>query len=445
MSKSRSAPAAPPPTRKHLARAAREARQRMYILIATLIVGVLVVGVIGFGVIEQTVIRPRQAVARVGDENISRSQFVNLTRYHRLQLVQQYNQINQAIQFFRSDPTTASYFQQQQQQIVSEMSDPVTMGRNVIDQLIDDILTRNEAAKRGITVSAAEVDTAYKALYGYYPDGTPTPTLTPTNLPTSVPPTVNPTVAARLTALPTLTPSATFTPTATATLTPTATPGPTETPTLEPSATPSPTPFTTQGYAGVVSTVSSSVQKQTGITDADLHHLVESQLYRDRLDKALQAEVPTTQDEVHARAILAADLLTAQAVKQQLDNGGDFVALAAQYSTDTATKDNAGDLGWFGIGELDPAIDTVAFTLTVGVISDPIKAQSTGTGYYLVQVIERGPHALSPSALANKRAAALQTWLDAQRSVTMPDGRALVQIYDNWQSDVPTSPALPTQ
>jgi peptidyl-prolyl cis-trans isomerase D len=444
MSKSRSAPAAPPPTRKHLARAAREARQRRYILIATSVVAVLVIGIIGFGIVDQTVIRPREAIARVGDQNISRSQFVNLTRYHRLQLVQQYNQITQAMQFFASDPTSASYFQQQQQQIVTTMSDPATLGRSVIDQLIDDILTRNEAAKRGITVSAAEVEAAYKALYGFYPNGTPTPTLTPTNAPTQVPPTINPTVVVRLTAAPTITPTATFTPTATATFTPTATPGPTETATPVPSATPSPTPFTTQGYAAVVSTVSSSVKAQSGISDADLHRLVESQLYRTKLDTALQAEVPTTEDEVHARDILVTDLLTAQAIVQQLANGGDFVGLAAKYSTDTTTKDNAGDLGWFGKGQLDPAIDTVVFTQTVGAISPPIQSQS-GTGFHILQVIERGPHAVSPSALATKRSGALQAWLDAQRSVTMADRRSLVQIYDNWQTDVPTSPSIPSQ
>jgi foldase protein PrsA len=124
-----------------------------------------------------------------------------------------------------------------------------------------------------------------------------------------------------------------------------------------------------------------------------------------------------------------------------LSTGGDFVALAAKYSTDAATKDNAGDLGWFAKGELDPAIDTVAFTQTIGVYSAPIVAQS-GTGYHIIQVIERGRHALSPTALANNRSSALQNWLDSQRSVTMPDGRTLVQIYDNWQSDVPTTPGL---
>jgi len=310
--------------------------------------------------------------------------------------------------------------------------------------LVDDLLTRSEAARRGITVSKSEVEVAYQALYGFYPNGTPTPTITATIASTELPPTVNPTVVARLTAAPTLTPTATFTPTATATLTPTATPGPSPTPTLSPTPSATPTPFTTQGFAGVVSTVEGSVQKQTGISDDDLHHLVESQLYHDRLQAALAAEVPTTADEVHARHILVADLLTAQVIVQKLNNGEDFVALAAKYSTDTATKDNAGDLGWFAKGELDPAIDTVAFTQTVGVTSAPIQAQS-GSGFHIIQVIERGQHPLSAAALAGKRSAALQTWLDSQRALTMPDGRPLVQIYDNWQTDVPTSPALPAQ
>ena len=443
MSKTRSAPA-PVPTRKHLARAAREQRQRRYILIGTLVVAVLVIGVIGAGVVDQNVLRPRQAVARVGNQDITRGEFINLTRYKRYQLIQQYDRIAQAMQFFAGDPQSSSYFQQQQQQITTQLSDPTTLGRSVIDQLIDDILIRNEAARRGLTVSSDEVEKAYQGLYGYYPNGTPTPTLTPTDEPTDVPPTINPTVVVMLTKAPTLTPTATFTPTATPTLTPTATPGPSPTATPTLTDTETPTPFTTQGFAGMVSTAVGSIQGVTGITNADLHHLVESQLLQDKLTTALEAEVPVTATEAHARHILVADLLTAQTIQQQLAAGGDFVALAAKYSTDTATKDNAGDLGWFGKGELDPAIDSVAFTQTIGAYSDPIPAQS-GTGYHIIQVIERGPHKLSPLALANARSAAMQNWLDAQRSATMPDGKTLlVQIYDNWQTDVPTSPSLPT-
>ena len=442
MSKSRSAQAAPP-TRKHLARAAREARQRQIILIATIIVSVLVVGVIGYGVVDQTVLRPRQAVARVGDRNITRGDFVNYARYQRLQLVLQYQQVGQALQFFGSDPQSAAYFQQQQQQIQSELSDSATLGRTVIDRLIDDILVRQEAARRGITVSADEVDKALKAFYAFYPNGTPTPTPTATTEPTDIPPTIDATVVVRLTAAPTLTPTATFTPTATATITPTATPGPSPTATATQTATVTATPYTTQGYATVVTNYEANIKKQTGISDTDLRTILESKLYRDKVQAAMQAALPTTADEVHARHILAADLTTAMAIEATLKNGGDFVALAAKFSSDTANKNNAGDLGWFGKGELDPAIDTVAFTQTIGVYSAPIKAQS-GAGYHIIQVLERGQHKLSATALTNQRSSVLQNWFDSQRAVTMADGRTLVQVYDNWQTDVPIVPALPT-
>src|SRR5262249_56898763 len=110
--------------------------------------------------------------------------------------VQQYNQISAELSIFQADPQSAAYFQQQQQQVVNELGDPATLGRGVINQLVDDMLIRMEASRRGITVSPQEVDEAYKALYGYFPNGTPTSTITPTVAPTHVPPTVNPTVAA---------------------------------------------------------------------------------------------------------------------------------------------------------------------------------------------------------------------------------------------------------
>ncbi len=44
------------------------------------------------------------------------------------------------------------------------------MGQTVLDQMIDEELIRQEAAKRGITASKAEVDQAIQASYQYYPE-----------------------------------------------------------------------------------------------------------------------------------------------------------------------------------------------------------------------------------------------------------------------------------
>ena len=82
--------------------------------------------------------------------------------------------------------------------------------------MIDDELACQEAAKRGITVSEAEVDQAIQSAYSFYPNGSPTPTITPTGVSF---PTLSPDTLAfvTLTPLPTNTPLVTNTPTNTAT------------------------------------------------------------------------------------------------------------------------------------------------------------------------------------------------------------------------------------
>jgi parvulin-like peptidyl-prolyl isomerase len=128
-------------------------------------------------------------------------------------------------------------------------------------------------------------------------------------------------------------------------------------------------------------------------------------------------------------------------IVDKLKASGDFVALAAQYSTDTATKNNGGDVGWFGKGEMATEFETAAYSMTVGTVSAPVHSQF---GYHVIQVLAHGQHPVSASALATQRSAALQTWLDAQRSKAMANSQPLVQIFDNWSTDVPTAPALPT-
>ena len=52
----------------------------------------------------------------------------------------------------------------------------------------------------------------------------------------------------------------------------------------------------------------------------------------------------------------------------------DFAQLAQQSSTDAATKDKGGDLGWFAKGGLsDKALEDAAFALQPGQLSDVIQ------------------------------------------------------------------------
>jgi len=98
-------------------------------------------------------------------------------------------------------------------------------------------------------------------------------------------------------------------------------------------------------------------------------------------NKALFAQ----EKEVKASHILVDSLDTANEVKQKLANGGDFAQLAKDYSTDTGTKDNGGDLGFFKSGTMTEEFDKAAFSLKVGEISDPVK---TDYGYHIIKVVE---------------------------------------------------------
>jgi parvulin-like peptidyl-prolyl isomerase len=441
MSKSGAAPAVPP-TRKQLSRAARERRQRQAILISALVVAGLVIGVIALGLVDQNVLRPRQVVARVGAEQITKGEFINAARFQRYQLILRLQQLVQAMQVFGQQ----EFFTEQLTQIQATLSDPATLGREVINSLIDSRLIRAEAARRGITVSPQELDKAFQEFFDFYPEGTPTPTVTftpsPTQ-PTSTPAptsTVDPTRAATLTAAPTITPTATLAPTRTLTPTMTSTAGPSPTATATGTPRPTATPYTTQGFANAVATYERDVRAQTGLTDADIRRLLEDQLYREKLEEALGSEVPTTEEQVHARHILVPDQVTAEIVLQRLEAGEDFAALAAEFSTDTSNKDNGGDLGWFSRGDMVAEFEAAAFSQPVGEVGQPVQ---TSFGVHLIEVLERGERPLDPDALAARKQEALTNWLNTQRSVTQPDGSLLIEIFDNWQSDVPDRPAIP--
>jgi len=65
----------------------------------------------------------------------------------------------------------------------------------------------------------------------------------------------------------------------------------------------------------------------------------------------------------------------------KLIKGGDFSALAKQFSDDASTKDKGGDLGWIASNK-DPLRATVASKLAVGSISKDLESVSNGLAIY---------------------------------------------------------------
>ncbi|MEH6943542.1 peptidylprolyl isomerase [Bacillus sp. JJ722] len=90
--------------------------------------------------------------------------------------------------------------------------------------------------------------------------------------------------------------------------------------------------------------------------------------------------------EIKARHILVADEKTAKEVKAKLDAGEKFEDLAKTYSTDPGSKEQGGDLGWFGPGKMVPEFETAAYALEKGQISEPVKTQN---GFHIIEVTDK--------------------------------------------------------
>lgn len=103
-------------------------------------------------------------------------------------------------------------------------------------------------------------------------------------------------------------------------------------------------------------------------------------------DKELQDYYKNYKPEIKARHILVADKKTADQIEEKLKAGQKFEDLAKKYSTDTASAEKGGDLGWFGTGTMVAEFEKAAYALDINEISKPVKSQN---GYHIIQVTDK--------------------------------------------------------
>ena len=139
----------------------------------------LLAGIMGYGWYDLNILQPNRAVIVVNGETITAHQFEATTKLVQQDILSRYNSYNQLLQIFGNDPQVQSQLQQQLSQMQLQLSNTTLMSQQVQEQMIQDILIRNEAEKRGITVTESDVTDAIQTSFGYYANGTPTPA--PTN------------------------------------------------------------------------------------------------------------------------------------------------------------------------------------------------------------------------------------------------------------------------
>ncbi len=436
--------------RRHLARKQRERIQINYITIVSIVIVALVVILVGVALVLDQVIQPRQPVAIVNGVEISTREFQSRVRFARNNLVNQYAGLLQTMQQFGGDESTQAFFQNQLRSIEFQLT-PETIGRDVLNILIDEELIRQEAAARGIRVTDQEVSTAVDEFFGYFGGGPrPTSTMVPTSLPTSTLSPLQMTLTAP-TATPTLTTTVAITETTgitptnpvtettaisetlavTETLESTPTAIVADTTPITPTATP--TPFTRAAFEATAEASYDFLESRLGFTRADLRRMVEADLLRQRLREEVTSQQAREQEQVWARHILVADEETARAALDRLESGEEFAALAAELSQDTATAALGGDLGWFSSRAMVEEFESAAFSLEIGEISEPVSSQF---GFHIIQALGHEVRPLSAQEYEQLKDTLFRDWLSEVRM------QADTQTLDYWTDRIPISPDL---
>ncbi len=403
--------------KKHIARMQRENQQSRLILYIFLGILGIVVLLLGYGFLDMNYLQLQKPVAKVGDVNILVNQFEPRVRMERQQLLSQYSTYSQYGQLFGMD------VQAQLTQIETQLGSSEAIGQSVLDQMINEQLIRLEAKKRGITVSDTELVEAKQSTFSYYPNGTPT------TVPTAAEVTM-PKVPAEAYELVTMTPV----PPATATLEATATPEPTDVVEAGPTSTPLPTatPYTEEGFEKEFNDSKDALIK-LGLKEADYVAFFDLQILQKKVQEAITADVPATETQVWARHILVPDEATAQLIIEKLNNGDDFAALAVEFSQDTGSAVNGGDLGWFGTGAMVPEFETAAFALekTGDYTTEPVQSSF---GFHIIQLIAKQDRPLSADQYESAKNQVFSEWLLAARD------EYGVETFDIWKEHVPAEP-----
>jgi hypothetical protein len=388
-------------TRKQRSRLEEEQRIQRLLVWGVSIVAIVIVGILGYGVVAEEIIEPRQPVAIVDEAPITTADFQARVRFRRLQLQNQVGFLYQQQQAFAADDSASSgqslqdYIQGQindlQAQLAPENAEAI--GQQVLDQMIQEELVRQEARRRDITVSPAELQSSIHENFGYDPDATPEPTVSPP-----------------LTSTESLTIS-------------------------QPTPAPTPTQMTEADFRERYNTYMREGLKPLGISEQQYRSWVEVSLLTEKLQQDMREELPQEAEQVKLRYLSINDEDRANELARRLDDGEDFQTLADELEADEEAPGFSNELGWLPkdalANRLGEDLADVAFGLEVGEHTEPVTRGEGSQSYLIIEVMGHEVRELEGSVLDSRAQDAFQAWLDAQHS--------LVE-RKSWQNRVPTEP-----
>ncbi len=228
---------------------------------------------------------------------------------------------------------------------------------------------------------------------------------------------------------------------------------------ISPTATAEPIPtraiITETNYADSLTKLETNLSEVSNISLVDYKAIIRARLLREKLQKIIGEEVTSTEEQVKARHILLREIqptpttvitdttlmtptptvtpvpegfptpeptdaprtfeqamVEAQALKQRIDAGEDFAALAQEYSDDTGSGAQGGDLGWFGKGRMVPEFEQQAFALEPGKVSEPF---TSTFGVHILKLDEKDTaREKDAQQFEQEKSSAYDTWLQEQ-------------------------------
>jgi parvulin-like peptidyl-prolyl isomerase len=80
---------------------------------------------------------------------------------------------------------------------------------------------------------------------------------------------------------------------------------------------------------------------------------------------------------------------------ERTKRGEDFAKLAKEFSQDPATRDEGGDLGYFGRDMLPKPIEELVFSMKIGEVRGPVRADR---GFHIIKLVDRRSKEVKPLA-----------------------------------------------
>jgi foldase protein PrsA len=132
---------------------------------------------------------------------------------------------------------------------------------------------------------------------------------------------------------------------------------------------------------GGLSEVEKVLNEMYGMNIKEFKNMIKNQVYIEKIQNELLAQI-------HAEHILIKDETKAKDVLAQVIKGDkSFEDLAKEFSEDTGSNTNGGDLSWFGRGQMVKEFEDAAFSTPVGTVdSNLIKSEF---GFHIIKVLEK--------------------------------------------------------